>query len=129
MTLCIRFVRDLDNQHKDDIVTVKPDGPNFSVTSSFLLDSEETCKTVSVAILSRQGVMRFVEDMIKLACMDSLPFASVQMDFPLAPTFCFDITNGRLEAARDVIVRMTDTCLSSWPEDVCLKRRKRHRFE
>ena len=118
LEVCFRFIRDGEVPTQDDIVTISPKGPNFAVTSKIVNDSSSNKRNWCQSILSKHGTIRFVDDMMRLACLDSLPFQNVQMDIPCSPSFCFDVADGRLLDAREIMLRLLETCLSSWPEVV-----------
>ena len=118
LEVCFRFVRDTDTPTQDDIITIAPQGLNFSITSKIVNDAQSNKRNWCRSTMSKHGVLRFVEDMMRLACLDSLPFLNVQMDVPCSPSFCFDLRDGKLQEARECMIRLLDTCLSSWPEHV-----------
>jgi len=128
LEVCFRFVRDAEIPLQDDIVSIRPEGPNFVVTSKIVCNAQSNKRIWSRSTMSKHAVIKFSEDMMKLACMDSLPFLNVQIDLPCSPSFSFDLPNGKLHEAREVVVRMLDTCLSSWPEVVDREHESRKRM-
>jgi hypothetical protein len=130
--LIVHFMRNHASEHEDDCIRISKLGPNFLVTSLILVNDLEATRMRTAAVMSHHGVTRFVQDVFALVALDCIPFQSVQVSAPLAPSVLFDISTGFFEKARETLVRLVDTSLTHWPEivkDSPCKGQKRRRVD
>jgi hypothetical protein len=114
--LIVHFLRSEDETF-DDCIRISKQNSNFLVTSVLLFNHTESARLRTAAVMSHHGVTRFLQDVLALVALDSLPFESVQVSCPLAPSVSFDLANGAFEKARETIIRLVDTSLTHWPDE------------
>ena len=114
--LVVHFVRD-ETEGNDDCIRISKSASNFLVCSSLLMNATDPSRLRTMATMSHHGVLRFLQDIFTLIALDSIPFDSVQVSCPLAPSMAFNVRAGTLEKGRETLTRLVDTSLTHWPEE------------
>lgn len=110
--ITLRFIRSGTGAANDDKIIITMKGvDNYNL--SFTYGDVKVKKDIS-ATLSGNDVFRWMRSAIGLLELDTDPFKSIQVDFPLMPSVLIDAKN--IDAAYNKLLNALEFHLDNWPK-------------
>jgi len=110
-SITLRFIRDHDNAETDDLLKI-----SFSNAYSYKIvfkDGKDNLKN-RASNYSRQEVLQYLSNVLRLVAVDEQPYDSVQILAPNVPTVIISPQNLSSQM-RDLIYDTVETTMDHWP--------------